>query len=132
MHSQYDDKLFKGASAKIFDNARTLRRSSTKAEDLLWQELRNRKLGGFKFRRQHPLNTYVADFYCSEKSLVIEVDGYVHDGEEAVRYDEWRTKELNNLNVHVLRFTNDEVELNMSAVLKRITDFLNNEQKSKL
>ncbi len=132
MHSQYDGKLFKEAKAKIFDNARTLRLSSTKAEDLLWQELRNRKLLGLKFRCQHPLNTYVADFYCSEKSLVIEVDGNVHDTDEIVRYDEWRTKELNNLNVHVLRFRNDEVKLNMPAVLKRITDFLTNEQKFKL
>lgn len=80
MKSLYDDKLFKGAMARTFENARLLRKVSTEAEDLLWQELRNRKLMGLKFRRQHPLKNFVADFYCAEKNLVIEVDGNVHQG----------------------------------------------------
>lgn len=56
MSSKYDDKLFKGATAKIFENARRLRNGLTVSEDLLWQELRSRKLNGLKFRRQHPIN----------------------------------------------------------------------------
>ena len=128
MNSQYDDKLFKGANAKTFENARALRKIQTPTEELLWQELRNRQLSGLKFRRQHPLKDFVADFYCSEKNLVIEVDGSVHNKAMAKDYDEGRTNELNALGVRVLRFTNDEVEANITAVLKRIIDFIQNMQ----
>jgi len=123
MTSKYDDKLFKGASPQIFENAKELRRASTVAEDLLWQELRNRKLAGLKFRRQHPLSNYIADFYCSEKSLVIEVDGNIHNKPEIKEYDEQRTQDLSTMGIQVLRFTNDEVETNMLQVLQRIKDF---------
>ncbi|RYG43548.1 MAG: endonuclease domain-containing protein [Chitinophagaceae bacterium] len=124
MSSKYDDKLFKGASPQIFENAKELRRASTAAEDLLWQELRNRKLAGLKFCRQHPLNNYIADFYCSEKQLVIEVDGNIHNNPEIKEYDERRTKDLADMGIQVLRFTNDEVETNMPNVLQRIKDFI--------
>ena len=130
MSSKYDDKLFKGASAIIFGNARELRKSSTSAEDLLWQELRNRKAGGVKFRRQHPINNYIADFYCSEKSLIVEVDGNIHNNQDVKEYDEARTNELNSMGIHVLRFTNDQVETNMIAVLNQIITHINNKQDS--
>lgn len=77
---------------------------------------------GLKFRRQHPLKNFVADFYCSEKGLVIEVDGSVHSKEMAKDYDEARTKELESMDVTVLRFTNTEVETSMPAVLNRIKE----------
>ena len=124
MSSKYDDKLFKGAKAAIFENARSLRKKGTVAEDLLWQELRNRKLQGMKFRRQHPINHYVADFFCSEKRLIIEVDGIVHHTKEAKENDEARTKDLASMGIQVLRFTNDEVEKDMNSVLQRITNYL--------
>jgi very-short-patch-repair endonuclease len=124
--SNYHDKLFKGASAKIFRNANELRRSSTKAEDLLWQQLRNRKLGGFKFRRQHPINNYIADFYCSEKQVVVEVDGGIHNEKGQKEYDEGRTVDLKSMGIKLIRFTNDEVENEMNIVLKKIIDFINN------
>jgi very-short-patch-repair endonuclease len=123
MNSKYDDKLFKGATPKIFENAKELRRASTAAEDLLWQELRNRKLAGLKFRRQHPLNNYIADFYCSEKSLVIEIDGNIHNKPDIKEYDDARTQDLATMGIHVLRFTNTEVETNITQVLQRIKDF---------
>lgn len=123
MTSKYDDKLFKGASPQIFENARELRRASTAAEDLLWQELRNRKLAGLKFRRQHPLNNYIADFYCSEKQLVIEVDGNIHNKQEVKEHDEARTQDLASMGIQVLRFTNSEVETAITQVLQRIKDF---------
>lgn len=130
MSSKYDDKLFKGASPAIFGNARELRRASTEAEDLLWQELRNRKVAGLKFRRQHPISNYIADFYCSEKQLVIEVDGNIHDHREVKKYDEARTTDLNSMGIHVLRFTNDQVETNMPAVLNQIISHISNKQNS--
>ena len=132
MNSEYNDKLFKGATAQIFENAKELRRASTVAEDLLWQELRNRKLANLKFRRQHPVNKYIADFYCSEKQLVIEVDGSIHNDEEVKEYDERRTKNLADMGIQVLRFTNTEVETSMPQVLLRITDFLNKKEQPNL
>jgi very-short-patch-repair endonuclease len=129
MSSKYDDKLFKGAPAKTFENARGLRKVLTPAEELLWQELRNRKLNGLKFRRQHPINHYIADFFCSEKSLVIEVDGSVHNTKEAQAYDEASTSDLARMGIHVLRFTNNEVEKDMPSVLKRITGYLTKEKQ---
>ena len=63
--------------------ARTFRKEPTRSEKLLWQELRNRKLEGRKFRRQRPVGPFVVDFYCREERLVIEIDGAVHGGQSA-------------------------------------------------
>jgi very-short-patch-repair endonuclease len=130
MSSKYDDKLFKGATAATFENARNLRKVLTNAEELLWQELRNRKLQGLKFRRQHPISHYIADFYCAEKQLVIEVDGSIHNSKEAKEYDEARTRDLASMGIHVLRFTNDEVEKGIPSVLDRIATYLKEEKQT--
>ena len=129
MGIRYNDKLFKGAPSTAFGNAKELRRTSTPSEDLLWQELRNRKLDGLKFRRQHPINNYIADFYCSEKQLAIEVDGAIHNKPENKEHDQQRTQALNNMGIQVLRFTNTEVETNMPSVLNRILSTCNNTGK---
>lgn len=123
MSDSYNDNLHKGADGKLYEYARDLRKNETSAEDLLWRNLRNRKLNGLKFRRQHPLDKFIADFYCHEKKLVVEVDGAVHDSKEAKEYDSSRTYELNETGIMVLRFKNDEVLGNMSEVLKKIKEF---------
>ena len=92
----------------------------TAEEELLWSCLRNRQLGGVKFRRQHPIDGFIADFYCEAHSLVIEVDGRYHDQRAQKEYDEGRTYELNRLNVKVIRFTNSEVRENLQLVLDKI------------
>ncbi|MBS1574553.1 MAG: endonuclease domain-containing protein [Bacteroidetes bacterium] len=120
MTDSYGDNLHKGAIGKLFEYSRELRQISTEAEKLLWSELRNRKLNGLKFRRQHPIDKYVADFYCHEKKLVIELDGVVHDKKENKEYDQARTIELAGLKINVLRFRNDEVENDIEKVLKKI------------
>ncbi|MCH8831601.1 MAG: DUF559 domain-containing protein [Chloroflexi bacterium] len=74
--------------------ARRLRTNSTGAEVVLWAVLRNRKLEGAKFRRQHPLGRYIADFYCHEALLVVELDGSVHDDAPQAEYDAVRQKEI--------------------------------------
>jgi len=121
MADSYNDNLHKGAIGKLFEYSRELRQTSTEAEKLLWKELRGKKLKGLKFRRQHPLDKYVADFYCHEKKLVIELDGAVHDEKENKEYDQARTIELAGLKINVLRFRNDEVENDIDKVLKKIT-----------
>jgi very-short-patch-repair endonuclease len=122
MAESYNDNLHKEAMGKLYQYGRELRKESTKAEKLLWNDLRNRKLNGLKFRRQHPMDKFIADFYCHEKKLVIELDGDIHDEKVNKDYDEARTAMLEGLNVVVLRFKNEEVINNIKNVLKKITD----------
>ena len=109
MTESYNDNLHKAATGKLYQYGRELRQESTEAEKLLWAELRNRKLNGWKFRRQHPLDKFIVDFYCNEKKLVVELDGSVHSEKINKEYDEARTAMLSGLNVIVLRFKNEEV-----------------------
>lgn len=122
MTESYNDNLHKEAIGKLYQHGRELRQESTEAEKLLWTELRNRKLNGLKFRRQHPLDKFIVDFYCNEKKLVVEVDGDVHDENINKEYDEARTVMLAGLNITVLRFKNEEVITNVRDVLKKISE----------
>ena len=109
-----------GAKREIFENARELRKSSTEAEDALWEAVRSRRLDGLKIRRQHPAKTFILDFYCHEHLLGIELDGSVHENDEAREYDQNRTAELENLGITLLRFKNEEVLHDLSKVLNEI------------
>jgi very-short-patch-repair endonuclease len=95
-----------------------LRTNSTDAERHLWQFLRNRQLGGYKFRRQHPLPPYTVDFVCLERRLIVELDGGQHA--EAIAYDAARTDYLEQSGYLVLRFWNDEALSNTQEVLTRM------------
>ncbi|MGH8225475.1 MAG: endonuclease domain-containing protein [Gammaproteobacteria bacterium] len=98
--------------------ARRLRYASTDAERILWRRLRDRQLDGWKFRRQHPIGSYVTDFYCVEAALVVEVDG----GQHALRRksDRERTEALVKLGIRVIRFWNNDVLAHTDAVLEQI------------
>ena len=102
----------------IIQVARDLRKGQTDAEKKLWERLRDRRLGGYKFRRQYAIGRYIADFYCSEAKLVIEVDGPVH--QEQREYDDYRENEIMLREITVIRFTNDEVDTNIEGVLEKI------------
>ena len=104
----------------IFDNAKALRQRSTKAEQYLWQMIRNRQLMGFKFRRQHPLKYFIADFYCHEALLVIELDGSIHELENIKKYNQQRETIINELGITVMRFSNDAVFLEADKVIEKI------------
>lgn len=99
---------------------RDLRKNQTSAEKLLWECIRNRKLGGYKFRRQFPIMGYIVDFYCRDCCLAIEVDGSIHNEPEVADYDSERQKQLESIGVKVIRFTNDEVYDDIENVLKTI------------
>ena len=116
--------LHKGADKKLFGFARENRKKLTEAEHILWQYLRNRKLGGLKFRRQHPLGKFIADFYLHEAKLVIELDGDYHHEEEQKEYDSGRTYEIKELGIQVIRFTNNEVLKDIEKVLQTIKSYL--------
>jgi very-short-patch-repair endonuclease len=98
--------------------ARKMRHESAPAEQKLWHCLRNRRLNGFKFRRQHPVDRYVADFYCAETRLIVESDGESHVGREAD--DAIRTATLNELGYAVIRYSNVDVFENIEGVLLAI------------
>jgi len=104
--------------------ARELRQNLTDAEKLLWEVLRDRRLGGFKFRRQHPLEGYFLDFYCDQAHLVIELDGGQHNTEEGHLHDERRSRILNKNGIRELRFWNHEVLSDTDAVLEAIWNAL--------
>ncbi|NCQ19684.1 MAG: DUF559 domain-containing protein, partial [Ignavibacteria bacterium] len=122
---KYFHNLFMDASPTIFENAHQLRLTDkTEAEEKLWQQLRNRKVENCKFRRQHPLGKFIADFYCHENKLVIEVDGGYHNEKEQQEHDEARTQVINEFGISVMRFTNDEVLNNIKSVIEKITNAL--------
>ena len=116
--------MFYGASWIIHKQAKELRNRETKAEKILWSFLSNKKMG-VKFRRQHPINQFIADFYCHELKLVLEVDGPIHFQEENMEYDRMRTKIFHSYGLKVLRFTNEQVIHNSESGLSTIKKFIN-------
>ena len=112
--------MFYGAEARTFEAARMLRKNMTLAELILWKKLRDRTIFKTKFRRQHPINFFIADFYAHEYKLVIEIDGEIHNNQEIIEYDSGRTAELEKLGIKVLRFSNDQVIYKMDSVINRI------------
>jgi len=91
-----------------------LRQSATNPEQRLWSVLCRRQLGGLKFRRQHPIEPYIADFYCASAKLVIELDGESHEGRQS--HDAKRTEHLEKLGLKIFRVTNDDVIHNLEGV----------------
>ena len=114
-----EENMFFGASKIIFENAKELRKNMTNAEKTLWNYLKV-KPNGYKFRRQHPLGIYIADFYCHKLKLVIELDGTIHDNEEVKMNDEVRQKLIQEDGLTVMRFKNEEVMNSIENILKII------------
>lgn len=115
--------MFYKASPLIFANAKELRNNPTHAEMLLWNYLRT-KPNGYKFRRQHPIGIFIADFYCHRLKLVIEVDGSIHDLKETKDHDAERQKIIEEEGMKVVRFTNRQIEHGLEEVIKRIHPLL--------
>jgi very-short-patch-repair endonuclease len=120
----YDYPLHLGASKEIFKRASALRLNMTYAEKVLWKALRNRRFKNYKFRRQHPIGQFIADFYCHQSKVVIEVDGGIHNLTSIAEHDEGRTFELEQQGIKVIRFTNDEIINDLEKVLGRVEDNL--------
>ena len=106
------------ASHPIRQRAKELRREQTPAEALLWKHLRAHRFAGYKFRRQHPIDRFIADFYCAEKKLIIEVDGDIHD--LTVEHDAIRSQELQQRGYCIVRFTNEQITTQLQQVLRKI------------
>ena len=117
---KYTYNLHLGAKASAHGHAKELRRKETEAEQKLWSLIRNRQLKGKKFRRQHAIVNYIADFYCHECKLAIELDGYHHKKEDVKEYDKARTVLLSEYGITVIRFWNEEVIEEIDVVLEKI------------
>jgi len=101
-----------------------LRRDSSKAEQILWQYLKSKKLFGYKFRRQFGIGPYVVDSYCPKIKLVVEVDGETHSTFDEIKYDKCRQKYIEFFGISFLRFTNTDVYKNMDGVTEVIVEFI--------
>ena len=112
--------MFYGAIPITFERAKFLRNNMTQSEKFLWKYLKSNQFKGLKFRRQHPINIFIADFYCHQVKLVIEVDGEIHQQIENMDWDNGRTAELENFGLKVIRFTNNQVLNEIEMVLKEI------------
>jgi very-short-patch-repair endonuclease len=123
-NSIQSENMWKGASPKIFSNAKKLRENATEAEEKLWLAVRNSQIEGYKFRRQHPFSIYIADFYCNALKLVIEIDGGYHLDEEQRLLDEKRTNDIEFQGLKVIRFTNAEVLMQLPEVIGKIKEFI--------
>ena len=100
--------------------SKELRSRQTPAELFLWERLKENKLNGRRFYRQHPIDRYIVDFYCPKRKLVIELDGGIHDKQYQKDHDEIRTALLRSKGCRILRFRNAEIFDNIDAVLQRI------------
>jgi very-short-patch-repair endonuclease len=121
MKPRVNEKLmFYGADSETFEAATLLRKNMTLPELILWKKLRDKKYFKTKFRRQHPVNIFIVDFYCHQYKLVIEIDGEVHNIPENREYDDGRSYELEKYDLNIIRFTNDQVMYNLDFVLKQI------------
>ena len=101
------------------------RKEMTQSETVLWNALR-KEIRGIKFRRQHPIGDYIADFLCLTKKMVIEVDGGYHNDPTQQQEDQWRTENLESKGYHVIRFGNEEVYTDTKGVIRIIKEELTN------
>src|SRR3989344_2066062 len=107
---------------KLKDRRRELRQRATKEEEILWAKIRNNKLG-CKFKRQHSIGGYILDFYCSKYKLIIEIDGVLHNNQNAKEYDKVRDEYFNDLGYTTIRFLNIEINNKLGEALTKIKNF---------
>jgi very-short-patch-repair endonuclease len=119
-----EKEMYFGAKPKLFGYVRVMRKNPTDAERILWTELKKLKSDGIIFRRQHPIDIFIADFYCHSLKVIIEVDGEIHETIDAMEYDLGRSVELDKYNITVLRFCNDEVISSIDSVLEKIKQYI--------
>jgi len=108
------------ADQTTIDLAKELRRKMTSSEKALWQHLRSNKIAGVKFRRQHPIKYYIADFYCHAARLVIEADGPIHDRIDRREHDQQRSGVIEDFGIMILRFNNEEIKYHLKYHLKEV------------
>jgi very-short-patch-repair endonuclease len=117
--------MFYGAKKKTFLQAIELRNNMTNAEELLWKELKNKEIFKDRWKRQHPIDIFIVDFYCHKHKLVVKVDGEVHLQEEVMERDHGRKHDIEKLGIKIIRFTNNEIFEEIESVKSRILKEIN-------
>jgi len=112
--------MYFGAKPAIFKLAKELRKAETEAEKILWSKLNRNQILNLQFRRQHPINIFIADFYCPKIKLVIELDGSIHELPEYQSHDIGRTEVLNDFGITVIRFTNEQIVEQIDSTIESI------------
>ncbi len=112
--------MYFGAKPAIFKLARELRKAETKTEKILWSKLNRNQILGLQFRRQHPINIFIADFYSVRIKLLIEVDGNIHEITENKEHDQGRSEILNDFGITVIRFTNEQILEEIDSTVEHI------------
>jgi very-short-patch-repair endonuclease len=112
--------MFYNAPPIIFERANLLRKNMTAAETKLWKHLKGKRTLKLRFRAQHPIYKFIADFYCHSLKLVIEVDGDINKSNEQKEYDIGREAELDRWEIKVIRFKNEEIENGLEKVIQQI------------
>ncbi len=116
--------MFYGATKLIFQRAEELRKNPTHTEMIVWQYLKAKQLG-VRFKRQHPISMYIADFYSHELKLVIEVDGSIHNVKDVVENDIIREEAIVSLGIKIVRITNAEIRTDIIRVIEKIRKIVN-------
>jgi very-short-patch-repair endonuclease len=112
--------MYFGAKPDIFKLAKELRKAETEAEKILWSKLNRNQILNLQFRKQHPINIFIADFYCPKIKLVIELDGSIHELPEYQSHDIGRTEVLNDFGITVIRFTNEQIVEQIDSTIESI------------
>lgn len=115
-------KIYYNQNLKLL--ARNHRNDSTKSEIILWQELKGKKILGYKFLRQKPIGNYIVDFFCNKLKLAIGLDDYTHQFDDVIVKDEKKEMYLNSIGITVLRFNDNDVINDMNNVLRGIESYI--------
>jgi very-short-patch-repair endonuclease len=125
---ELDKTMYFKATAETMRIARRLSENMTNSEKLLWEKLKGKQICGLRFRRQHPIDFFIADFYSHEVRLVVEIDGGIHNQQE--EYDDGRSAEMEKYDIKTIRFSNYEVENNIDKIVLEIKAIVNERLKS--
>jgi very-short-patch-repair endonuclease len=125
---ELDKTMYFNATPEVMEIAKNLRNNMTYTEQLLWEKLKGKQICGLRFRRQHPIDLFIVDFYCHQVRLVIEVDGEIHD--QQAEYDDGRSSEMEIFGIKVMRFKNQEVENDIERVIFEIQTLVKERLKS--
>ena len=117
-------EMYYGAKPDLFKLAKEMRKNPTESERILWKILRKLRAQGFLFRQQHPIDIFIADFYCHKLKLIIEVDGEIHFNDKAQEHDDGRTGELDKFGIKIIRFTNEQVIKDQEFVINQINKYI--------
>ena len=124
MTEELNKPMYYGASPVTLEKARQLRNRMTPEEILLWEKLKGKQICNTRFRRQHPINMFIVDFYCHAAKLVVELDGEIHIQQK--EYDKERTEIIEEFNIKVIRFSNSEIQTNIKKAIETITQKVQN------